>query len=69
MTTNDGHRVNPPQSLDEWGRLIPDTVKFPSAAGGMGFKPLADYVHSKGLKFGIHIMRGIPWNAVEYNFL
>jgi alpha-galactosidase len=67
MTTNDGHRVNPPQSLDEWGRLIPDTVKFPSAAGGQGFKPLADYVHSKGLKFGIHIMRGIPWNAVEYN--
>jgi alpha-galactosidase len=48
MTTNDGHRVNPPQSLDEWGRLVPDTVKFPSAAGGAGFKPLADYVHSKG---------------------
>ncbi len=26
---------------------------------GAGFKPLADYVHSLGLKFGIHIMRGI----------
>ena len=26
----------------------------------MGFAPLAEYVHSKGLKFGIHIMRGIP---------
>ena len=56
---------DPPQSLDSYGRLLPDTVKFPSAAGGKGFKPLADYVHSKGLKFGIHIMRGIPWNAYE----
>ncbi len=46
--------------LDEWGRLLPDPKRFPSSAGGAGFKPLADYVHSLGLKFGIHIMRGIP---------
>jgi alpha-galactosidase len=57
--------LEPPQSVDSYGRLIPDTVKFPSARNGAGFKPLADYVHSKGLKFGIHIMRGIPWNAVQ----
>ncbi|MBX5438596.1 MAG: glycoside hydrolase family 27 protein [Thermoflavifilum sp.] len=50
--------------MDEWGRLLPDTRKFPSAAGGQGFKPLADYVHSLGLKFGIHVMRGIPRQAV-----
>ena len=43
-----------------YGRLVPALKKFPSAANGAGFKPLADYVHSKGLKFGIHIMRGIP---------
>ena len=55
----------PPQNMDWYGRLIPDTVKFPSARNGAGFKSLADYVHSKGLKFGIHIMRGIPWNAVK----
>ncbi|NJN25236.1 MAG: glycoside hydrolase family 27 protein [Cyclobacteriaceae bacterium] len=55
----------PPQLMDEYGRLIPDTVKFPSAVGGAGFQPIADYVHSKGLKFGIHIMRGIPWNAAK----
>ncbi len=67
ITTNMGHTINPEQSIDGYGRLIPDTVKFPSAAGGAGFKPLADYVHSKGLKFGIHIMRGIPWNAYELN--
>jgi alpha-galactosidase len=57
--------LEPPQSMDAFGRLIPDTIKFPSARNGAGFKPLADYVHSKGLKFGIHIMRGIPWNAVK----
>ena len=50
-----------------YGRLIPDTVKYPSAKAGAGFKPLADYIHSKGLKFGIHVMRGIPWNAVANN--
>ena len=50
-------------SVDEYGRLIPDPDKFPSSRGGKGFKPLADYIHSLGLKFGIHIMRGIPWQA------
>lgn len=57
--------MNIPQLIDEFGRLIPDPVKFPSSANGKGFKPLADYVHSLGLKFGIHIMRGIPVQAVE----
>lgn len=46
--------------LDEYARQIPAPNRFPSSAGGQGFKPLADYVHNKGLKFGIHIMRGIP---------
>lgn len=55
---------SPALAMDEYGRLLPHPDRFPSAAGGRGFKPLADYVHSKGLKFGIHIMRGIPRNAV-----
>jgi len=54
-----------PQLIDDFGRLIPCPDKFPSSANGGGFKPLADYVHSLGLKFGIHIMRGIPVQAVE----
>jgi hypothetical protein len=53
--------------MDEYGRLLPAVNRFPSSANGAGFKPLADYVHSKGLKFGIHIMRGIPRQAVEKN--
>ena len=46
--------------LDEFGRLLPDPRRFPSSVDGKGFAPLAEYVHSLGLKFGIHIMRGIP---------
>ncbi len=51
-------------NLDEYGRLVPSTERFPSAADEKGFKPLADYVHSKGMKFGIHIMRGVHRYAV-----
>lgn len=51
--------------MDEYGRLYPCPERFPSAAGKAGFKPLADYVHSLGLKFGIHIMRGIPRAAAQ----
>lgn len=50
-------------TMDAWGRLTPATNRFPSAANDAGFKPLADYVHAKGLKFGIHMMRGIPRQA------
>ena len=54
-------------NLDEYGRLVPAPNRFPSSAHGQGFKPLADYLHGKGLKFGIHIMRGIPREAVKRN--
>ncbi len=51
--------------MDEYSRLQPSPSRFPSSKGGKGFKPLADYIHSLGLKFGIHIMRGIPRNAAH----
>ena len=57
--------TNPDYVLDEWGRYFPAENKFPSAVGEAGFKPLADYIHGLGLKFGIHIMRGIPVEAVN----
>ncbi|MBR1863732.1 MAG: glycoside hydrolase family 27 protein [Ruminococcus sp.] len=53
--------------MDGYSRLIPSPERFPSSAGGKGFAPLAEYVHSLGLKFGIHIMRGIPRQAVHRN--
>lgn len=68
ITCNDGKMDNIPQNIDEYGRLIPDVNKYPGSADNKGFKELADYIHSKGLKFGIHIMRGIPWNAAASNF-
>jgi hypothetical protein len=52
---------------DANGRLIPDKVRYPSAANGAGFKPLADWTHARGLKFGIHIVRGIPKGVVTEN--
>lgn len=65
-TTAGGYNQEDPRYvLDEYGRYLPAVNRFPSAAGGNGFKALADYVHGKGLKFGIHIMRGIPKVAVE----
>ncbi len=57
----------PTPELDGYGRLLPAPNRFPSSAGGHGFKPLADQIHALGLKFGVHLMRGIPRLAVERN--
>lgn len=54
------NQTNPIYVYDEYGRYTPALNRFPSAADGVGFKALADYVHEKGLKFGIHLMRGLP---------
>lgn len=51
--------------MDAWGRFQPSPSRFPSSADGSGFRKLADYVHGLGLKFGIHIMRGIPRRAAQ----
>ncbi len=62
-----GYRPGAEISMDANGRLIPAENRFPSSAGGRGFKPLADAIHAQGLRFGIHIMRGIPRRAVTAN--
>lgn len=54
-------------SLDGYGRYTPAANTIPSAVNGAGFRPLADYIHGLGLKFGLHILRGIPKEAVEKN--
>ena len=63
----EGNSKSSQYALDEYGRYIPAPNRFPSATASAGFKPLADYVHSLGLKFGIHILRGVPKQAVEKN--
>ena len=65
--TPEGNSKNSLYALDSYGRYIPAENRFPSSAGGKGFKPIGDYIHSLGLKFGIHILRGIPKNAVASN--
>jgi hypothetical protein len=62
-----GYRANAELTMDANGRLTPAVNRFPSAANGRGFKPLADAVHALGLRFGIHILRGIPRQAVKAN--
>jgi hypothetical protein len=53
--------------IDGWGRLIPDPVRWPSSKGGRGFTEIAKKVHGMGLKFGIHIMRGLSRQAYDAN--
>ncbi|WJX47469.1 hypothetical protein P8452_34152 [Trifolium repens] len=53
--------------IDEWGRMVPDPARWPSSNGGKGFSEVARKVHSLGLKFGIHVMRGISTQAVNAN--
>ena len=49
------------------GQYEPAVNRFPSAKTRTGFKPLSDAVHENGLKFGIHIIRGIPKQTVLEN--
>lgn len=61
------YRADAKLTMDGHGRLLPAPNRFPSSTDGRGFKPLADHIHSLGLKFGVHLMRGIPRQAVEKN--
>jgi alpha-galactosidase len=58
---------SPQLTMDQFGRLLPAPNRFPSAKNNNGFKSIGDQVHQKGMKFGIHIMRGIPRQAVSMN--
>lgn len=63
-----GHSLDEKKYLwDANGILIPVASRFPDSVNGEGFKPLADWVHAQGLKFGIHIVRGIPRGVVKEN--
>ncbi|KAH8972209.1 hypothetical protein BDL97_02G183900 [Sphagnum fallax] len=55
--------------VDKYGRPQPDPQRWPSSRNGQGFKHVADKVHNMGLKFGIHVMRGISLAAVDKNTL
>ena len=65
--TPEGNSKTSEYAFDDYGRYVPAPKRFPSSVGGAGFKPLAEWTHSLGLKFGIHILQGIPKRAVEKN--
>ncbi|XP_020173016.2 probable alpha-galactosidase B isoform X3 [Aegilops tauschii subsp. strangulata] len=54
-------------NIDEWGRPFPDLQRFPSSKYDKGFSQIANKVHEMGLKFGIHLMKGISTQAVNAN--
>ncbi|MEM6332861.1 MAG: alpha-galactosidase [Planctomycetota bacterium] len=59
-----GPDLTPRLAMDEHGRLLPAIERFPSAADGQGLKPLGDALHAMGQRFGLHMMRGVPRQAV-----
>lgn len=59
------YAAKPQTTLDAWGRAVPAPGRFPSSGDGSGFKSIGEKVHALGLKFGIHVMRGVPRLAVE----
>jgi len=59
------YRAGAELAMDRWGRILPAPNRFPSSAGGNGFRPLADFVHRLGLKFGVHLLRGVPRLAAD----
>ena len=61
----DRYRQGAELVTDANGRLRPAPNRFPLTKDAGSFKPIADLVHAKGLKFGLHLMRGIPRQSVD----
>ncbi len=54
-------------NVDQYGRWVIDSSRFPSAGAANGIKAVAGYVHRLGLKFGIYVTPGISRQAVAAN--
>jgi hypothetical protein len=60
-----GAKYDPLADMDENGRYRPSGEKFPSSTEDRGLLSVANKIHALGLKFGIHMLRGVPRTAVE----
>jgi alpha-galactosidase len=67
LAHTDAYRRGAILEMDANGRLLPATNRFPSTKDTRSFKPIADKLHAMGFKFGLHLMRGIPRQAVDSN--
>ena len=54
-------------NVDQYGRWVTDTAKFPASGSTDGIKAVADHVHGDGLKFGLYVTPGISKQAVAKN--
>jgi Alpha galactosidase A/Alpha galactosidase C-terminal beta sandwich domain/NPCBM-associated, NEW3 domain of alpha-galactosidase len=54
-------------NVDGYGRWVTDPAAFPPSGSIDGVQVVADYVHSKGLKFGLYVTPGISHQAVVLN--
>ena len=67
LAHTDAYRSSAALEMDANGRLLPAANRFPSTKDTHSFKPIADALHAKDLKFGLHLLRGIPRQAVQQN--
>ena len=55
LAHTDRYRRGAVLEMDANGRLLPAGNRFPMSQESHSFKPLADALHAKGLKFGLHL--------------
>ncbi len=67
LAHTDQYRTGAVLEMDQNGRLLPAGNRFPLTKESRSFKPVGDALHAMGLKFGLHLLRGIPRQAVEQN--
>ena len=53
--------------VDQYGRWVTNTSRFPASGSTNGIQVVASYVHSLGLKFGLYVTPGISDQAVAQN--
>ncbi len=51
--------------FDPHGRPAPVEARFPSSSGRRGLAPLAAALRARGLRLGVHLDRGVPFDAVS----
>ncbi|MDP9173979.1 MAG: glycoside hydrolase family 27 protein [Planctomycetota bacterium] len=67
LAHTDRYRPNALLEMDANGRLLPAGNRFPMTRETHSFKAMGDALHARGLRFGLHLLRGIPRQAVKQN--
>ncbi|MDN3016888.1 alpha-galactosidase [Paenibacillus sp. BSR1-1] len=62
VNLDDYYQLDWTTTVDKYGRWVVDPKKFPN-----GMKAVGDYIHKKGLKFGLYVTLGIPKGAIDQN--